>query len=156
MRLFVALYPPESARRDLSRHLRRRHPRAKLTPVEKWHVTLAFLGEVAEERLPALRARLAGVAVPKGRELRLRGGGDFARRVTWAGVEGELDDLAAAVRDAVELTDERPFRPHLTVAYARDDALTSALADYAGPGWAVEEITLVHSDRGVYRSLGSW
>ncbi|WP_305787666.1 RNA 2',3'-cyclic phosphodiesterase [Symbioplanes lichenis] len=150
MRLFVALYPPEEARRHLRQHL----PAGKLTPVEKWHVTLAFLGEVAEARLPALRAAVAGVDVPRGRELRLRGGGDFGRRVTWAGVEGELDDLATAVRDAVELSDPRPFVPHLTVAYGHDDALSAALADYAGPVWPVREIALVHSDKGVYRTVG--
>mgnify|MGYP004491260317 CR=1 FL=1 len=153
MRLFIALYPPDEARRHLRHALGPavQGRRVRLTATEKWHITLAFLGEVPEERLPELRAMLAAVDVPKGRQLRIRGGGDFRRRVTWAGVDGDLSDLAAAVG-----YDGDSFTAHLTVAYAHDAALSAALADYVGPAWTVDEIALVHSAGGAYTTLGSW
>lgn len=148
MRLFVALYPPDAVRRHL-RHALAGLPR--LTAAEKWHITLAFLGDMPAERLPDLKSTLAGVPVPKGRELRIRGGGTFGGRVTWAGVEGDLSDLAAATGYSGDT-----FTPHLTVAYARNAALSAILENYVGPAWPVDEIALVHSAGGVYTTLASW
>ncbi|UQU64567.1 RNA 2',3'-cyclic phosphodiesterase [Couchioplanes caeruleus] len=154
MRLFVAVYPPDGVRRDLRRRLDAAVSgrRVRLTNIEKWHVTLAFLGEVSPDRLPAAERALATVPVPRGRELRIRGGGGFGRRVTWAGVDGELGDVAAAVRAALTEAglpfDDRPFTPHLTVLYAHDDAVRAALDDYEGPAWQLDRIELVRSDPG--------
>ncbi|BCJ52762.1 RNA 2',3'-cyclic phosphodiesterase [Actinoplanes sp. NBRC 14428] len=163
MRLFVAVYPPDDVRRDLRRRLTEAVAgrRVRLTAVEKWHVTLAFLGEVPAERLPALEDALGGVTVPRGRELRLRGAGGFGGRVTWAGVEGDLAGLServrAAARQAGAPPDERPFTAHLTVMYAHDAAVSEALADYAGPPWALDGIALVRSDPGgAYTTLRTW
>ncbi|MEV4703677.1 RNA 2',3'-cyclic phosphodiesterase [Actinoplanes sp. NPDC049316] len=172
MRLFVAVNPPDGVRRDLRRHLDAamsgrtsdgaasgRRPgapvpgrRVRFTAIEKWHVTLAFLGEVEPERLPELERALATVTVPQGRELRIRGGGGFGRRVTWAGVDGDLGDVAADVRAALaraELpSEDKPFTPHLTVMYAHDNRVRAALTDYAGPAWRLDRIELVRSDPG--------
>jgi len=153
VRLFVAVYPPDDVRRDLRRRLGAVATK-RLTALEKWHITLAFLGEVPPDGLPAA---LATVPVPKGRELRIRGGGSFHRRVTWAGVEGELGDVAADVRAALAgagvSCDARPFTPHLTVMYAHDEAVLTALADYEGPAWTLDSIELVRSEAGVYTTL---
>ena len=151
MRLFVAVYPPDGVRRDLRRRLQ---GTGRLTAVEKWHITLAFLGDVPPDR-PA--GALATVTVPKGRELRIRGGGSFHRRVTWAGVEGELGDVAADVRAALDDAgvpyDRKPFTPHLTVMYAHDDRVQAALAEYEGPAWTLDTIHLVRSEGGAYTTL---
>jgi RNA 2',3'-cyclic 3'-phosphodiesterase len=158
VRLFVALYPPAGAVAHLREHL----PvpaRGSLTEAGKWHITLAFLGEVAQERLPELITALGTVTVPRGRLLRLAGGGDFGRRVTWAGVEGDmtdLADLAADVRRASALNDPRPFTPHLTVMYSTDPAVTAALATYRGEPWPIEEIALVHSADRAYTTVATW
>ncbi|GGQ69526.1 RNA 2',3'-cyclic phosphodiesterase [Couchioplanes azureus] len=159
MRLFVAIYPPDHVRKDLRQRLG--PSRQRLTAVEKWHVTLAFLGEVAEECRPALEDALGMVSVPRGRELRLRGGGDFAGRVTWAGVEGELGDLSEDIRAAARRVglspDSRPFTPHLTVMYAHDDAVRKTLDAYAGPSWTLGEIALVRVEPdGAYTTLRTW
>ncbi len=165
MRLFVAIFPPDDVCWDLRRRLvAAGRPGVRLTPVERWHVTLAFLGEVAADRLPDVERALDAVAVPKGTELRLRGGGRFGRgrsTALWAGVEGELGELHADVRARLRAADlpydDRPFTPHLTVAYADDPAVRMALDGYAGPPWALDETALVRSDPGEgYTVLTSW
>ncbi|MEV4637824.1 RNA 2',3'-cyclic phosphodiesterase [Actinoplanes sp. NPDC049548] len=163
MRLFVAVYPPDDVRRDLRRRLTETVAERgmRLTPIEKWHVTLAFLGEVAAERLPDLEGALDRVVVPRGRELRLSGGGGFSGRVTWAGVDGDLGDLSDQVRRAAKevgvAPDERPFTAHLTVMYAHDDAVREILETYSGPTWTLTEMALVRSDpSGTYTTLRTW
>ncbi|WP_199516992.1 RNA 2',3'-cyclic phosphodiesterase [Nucisporomicrobium flavum] len=154
MRLFVAVYPPDGVRRDLRRRLDAAVAgrRARLTGIEKWHVTLAFLGEVAPESRPEVERALDTVQVPRGRELRIRGGGGFGRRVTWAGVDGQLGEVAADVRAALVAaglpSDDKPFTPHLTVMYAHDDRVRAALEEYEGPAWQLDRIELVRSDPG--------
>lgn len=65
MRLFVAVWPPPGAVDELGRALvdvRAAVPQLRWTIPEQWHVTLAFLGEVADDRRPELERRLARVA----------------------------------------------------------------------------------------------
>ena len=162
MRLFVAVFPPD----EISQDLRRRFvgAPARLTPVAQWHVTLAFIGEVGAERLPDVERALAAVTVPKGLELRLRGGGRFVRAgstVLWAAVEGDLAALHADIRrrlDEVGLPyDGRDFTPHLTVAYADEAGVWQALDGYHGPPWVLDEIALVRSSPNEgYTRLKTW
>jgi 2'-5' RNA ligase len=97
------------------------------TDAAGWHATLAFLGRTDPDRVPLLAAALYDVA---GRfaPFTLRTGrvGGFpssrAARVVWYGIEdpeSRLADLASAVREAVGLDDEQPYRPHLTLARTR-------------------------------------
>jgi RNA 2',3'-cyclic 3'-phosphodiesterase len=55
LRLFVAIYPPEESRREMLASLRTLSPppdlRHRATPVEQLHMTLHFIGEVAERDL---------------------------------------------------------------------------------------------------------
>ena len=131
----------------------------RLTPIDRWHITLAFLGEVAAERLPEVERALDEVTVPRGAELRLRGGGRFGKgrsTVLWAGVEGDLAALHRDISGRLGLV-EREFTPHLTVAYKDDAVVRPALDGYAGPSWPLDEIALVHSVPGaVYTTLKTW
>jgi len=169
VRLFVAIYPPEDARADLRRWLTQRGTGVRLTRVERWHLTLSFLGEVAPERRPEVEQALDGVRPPGRIRLRMSGGGSFGRRrsaALWAGVDGDLPALRevhARVREALKTADlrydERPFTPHLTVAYAAGTEIRAALAEYAGPAWTADEFVLVHSlhhQGGGYRTLRAW
>lgn len=166
MRLFAAIFPPDDVCWDLRRRLlgARQPARVRLTPIDRWHVTLAFLGEVPAGRLPVVERALGAVSVPKGTALRLRGGGRFGQgrsTVLWAGVDGELGELHAEVRERLRAADlpydERPFTPHLTVAYADDVEVRTALDGYAGPFWSLGELALVRSDPGTgYTTLKSW
>lgn len=160
----MAIFPPDDVCWDLRHRLLDGRPGVRLTPIDRWHVTLAFIGEVPAERLPEVERALGAVTVPKGNELRLRGGGRFGRgrsAALWAGVDGDLGDLPEDVRARLRSADlpydERPFTPHLTVAYADDVAVRAALDGYAGPSWSLSELTLVRSDPGTgYTTLRSW
>ncbi|WP_213454155.1 RNA 2',3'-cyclic phosphodiesterase [Rhizomonospora bruguierae] len=172
MRLFVAAYPPPEAVSDLSAAVGRLEigqragagVNVRLATPEKWHITLAFLGDVAEERLPdvdaALRVATAPPAAPV--PVRIAGGGRFGRgrfTIVWAGVQGDLVPLAKAVRRQLKRSrigyDPKPLKPHLTLARPGDRmpaeavaADIAALNGYAGPQWSVEAIELVRSHQG--------
>ena len=155
MRLFVAVFPPAEVCWDLRHRLLAAGRRVRLTPVERWHVTLAFLGEVADDQQPEIERALDQVSVPRGTELRLRGGGRFGQAL-WAGVDGDLARLHADVCAGLGLP-EREFVPHLTVAYRDDPALRATLHDYAGPAWPLHDIALVRSVPGEgYTTMRTW
>ena len=164
----MGVFPPSSARADLRRVL---PAGLTATPVERWHLTLVFLGEVAPERLGEVELALDGAATAPGIELRLAGAGRFTggrSTALWVGVEGDLDALHRlrdGLRGALERaglpSDERPFRPHLTVAYARGGAeAPEVLRSYVGPTWTVAEFVLVRSRHteggGGYDALRRW
>ncbi|MGH3508655.1 MAG: RNA 2',3'-cyclic phosphodiesterase [Nocardioidaceae bacterium] len=65
MRLFVAVRPPDTAVEELESFLAPRHEAAsrfRWTDPEQWHLTLAFLGEVADRHLDDLVDRLGRAA----------------------------------------------------------------------------------------------
>jgi 2'-5' RNA ligase len=91
------------------------------------HLTLKFLGETREEQVPEiLQALSVGLDGCKRFRLGVAGVGAFpnpaAARVVWAGVTGDLEQLAA-LQQAVECSltslgwnrESRPFTPHLTI-----------------------------------------
>lgn len=175
----MAGYPPPAALDHLAGAVDRlrlgaavaagRNPRLAARPL--WHLTLVFLGEVADDRAAgagtALRAGVAawqatGKPAPR---LRLAGGGRFGRRrstVLWVGLAGDLDGLSSlgrAVRRELRRArfpvDRKPFRPHLTLARPGDRltgeelaADVSALGGYEGPEWTMMAVQLVHSTLG--------
>ncbi|MEV0896641.1 RNA 2',3'-cyclic phosphodiesterase [Actinoplanes sp. NPDC049802] len=148
-RLFVAVFPSEEARD----HLRRRLPAQAARRPDKWHVTLAFLGDVPEA--PVVET-LSAVPAPGPLTLRVAGSGRFGS-VVWAGLVGDLEPLLAfrehvrvALAGAGFPIDGRPFQPHLTISYRFDRRVSAALADYAGPSWQVSEFSLVGSVDGEY------
>lgn len=171
VRLFVAAYPPASACDDLASRIDglavskayAEGVNTRLARRETWHVTLAFLGEVADDRAPAAAAALERAAAGPPVTLRLGGGGRFGRgrfTILWVGVRGDgLDGLARRVRHELRKAriayDHRPFRPHLTVARPGDkldraaiEADRELLAAYDGPAWPVTEIRLMRSHLG--------
>ncbi|GLY98159.1 RNA 2',3'-cyclic phosphodiesterase [Actinoplanes sp. NBRC 103695] len=153
MRLFAALYPPEDVCDELRRRLR--DVTTRLTPVERWHITMAFLGEIPDEDLPSVERAVTRAAGGGPIRLRLAGSGSFGRAVTWVGVEGDLGALYGALRRALDLPDDRPFTPHLTVSYHGSPQLRAALREYAGSSWEAAEIVLVRSADG-YEKLRTW
>jgi 2'-5' RNA ligase len=175
MRLFVALCPPEEVRAHLAAALPEFPPEARPVPPEQWHLTLAFLDEVADEKVDAV-GRAVEVAARSARPftLQLTGAGAFGRErgTAWVGLAGETDRLARLVRVlrggfvAIDISlENRPFLPHLTVAHGLDlrkPAAAAALAElnaYRGPTWRAEQVLLVHSTLGPdgprYETIGS-
>jgi 2'-5' RNA ligase len=92
------------------------------------HLTIRFLGPTDEERVPALVDAVDLVAhETKPFEVVIAGGGAFPTpsrpRALWLGVTEGVDELAAAASrldDALSgagwARDDRPYRPHLTLA----------------------------------------
>jgi 2'-5' RNA ligase len=147
MRLFVSLRPS----RDALAHLGAALAGHRTGRPEQWHVTLAFLGEVARPEVLYDGLRTAAAGTPSF-ELHLAGSGTFDRaRVVWAGVAGDLDRLGAlaaqvqqSCREAGVPLERRRFRPHLTIGKTGRVG-PRLLAGYRGPAWVVDEIELVHS-----------
>jgi len=104
---------------------------------ERWHLTLAFLGDRDEAPVDAL-ARVSWLPF----DLHLAGSGSFPG-VEWAGVDGDLTalhDLATQVAAACRVQ-LGTYRPHLTYG-RRGRALLPR--DYVGPSWTVDSFDLVH------------
>ena len=145
MRTFVAVFPPPAIREALFRAARDL-PASKafrLIGPEKLHLTLKFLGNVAEDDL----SRVAQALEPLRErhepfEVSISGFGAFPSerkaRILWAGVgEGSepLRAVALSVEDLLEPAgfgrEQRPYVPHLTLGRARgrqaklDDASVS-------------------------------
>jgi 2'-5' RNA ligase len=128
-------------------------------PTAKWvapsglHLTLAFLGELAEGLAAPLADRLAAVAgevgcftwringcgtFPSSRASRGSGGSPRgSARVLWCAVEGgeDLAHLAGKVRQACDevapgVRDPKPFHPHVTVARCVPPWPASAVARF--------------------------
>jgi|SRR6185437_4967411 len=180
MRLFVALQPPPGALAELEAAvapLRGDWPGLRWTGPDRWHVTLAFLGEVVADKLDGLEIRLARAA---GRhqpaELSIGHGGAFPNqrraRVLISRIEGDQPALAAlaasvaagARRAGAPPPDEgRKFRPHLTLARCREPTdvgpVVDVLAGFSGGGWLAAEMHLIRSHAGPkprYETLGTW
>ncbi|MEU7552776.1 RNA 2',3'-cyclic phosphodiesterase [Streptomyces sp. NPDC044571] len=179
VRVFIALAPPDEAKEELERRLRpsyEAYPRMRWNRIEDWHITLAFLGELPVATVPLLQPPLAELAARR-RPLRLalRGGGHFDERVLWSGIGGDLDglhELTAEVRRVVKECgvpfEDRPLRPHLTLARSRRDDPSSVvkaareLAAFSGGGWHAERLHLCASNIGRgpgpihYRDIEAW
>jgi 2'-5' RNA ligase len=183
MRLFVALDPPPDALEEMESviaPLRAGWPELRWTGQDRWHVTLAFLGEVAEGKLDELSERLGRAASRhQPQELKIGHGGAFPNRrrarVLVAHIEGEqpaleaLGALAASVaagarRAGAPPPDEgRRYRPHLTLARCRQPADVSQVVDaiggFSGRVWTAAEMHLIRSHAGPkpwYETLLSW
>ena len=132
MRLFVALDLDASARASITAEQERLRAqteggsRLRWVKPEQLHMTLVFLGEVAEARAAAVIAAYGAPAAIAPFDLVFRGVGVFpergAPRALWIGIdEGETELsglqrlLAARALELGVALDSRSFRPHLTL-----------------------------------------
>jgi RNA 2',3'-cyclic 3'-phosphodiesterase len=142
MRVFIAVDLPPELRKELAKVQRELAP---LTDTARWvasesiHVTLKFIGEVAEKRLEDIHAALAGLTW-KSFTITVRGVGFFpgnrSPRVFWAGMEAPtMQNLAEELDSRMERLgfekEEREFRPHITLARARNSRIDSSLVTAA-------------------------
>lgn len=149
MRLFLAVWPPEEVLRRLALLPRPNIPGLRWTGREQWHVTLRFLGSVADEA-PVVEA-LAGLDVPETEAVLGPAVGHFGRRVLEVPVAG-LDELASAVVRATSHLgrppDDRPFAGHITLARVAKRATVDPGRLAGAPvdaRWTVREYCLVES-----------
>ncbi len=137
MRLFIALDLPKPLLPLLAEAGGVLHAHAhtiSLTKPHHLHLTLRFLGEVAEDRLPALRQLIR--KVPLGGRVALSHYGSFGTPdglTLWAGLSCDeaVLALARAVEEGVRVlgfpAETRAFVPHVTLA--RRAKLTTPLID---------------------------
>ncbi len=162
-RLFLALTLPTAIRADLlaTYDLTARH--VAWTPAAQLHLTLRFLGELAETRVPELTASLAQIRVVAF-PLAMAGVGTFPPRgqpqMLWAGVSHahphlfqlrqQIDDRLLTLGLPVDL---RTFHPHATVARLHPGASTGLVAQWLrrhraweAPPFQVEHLGLYASE----------
>jgi 2'-5' RNA ligase len=171
VRLFVALVPPDEVVEDLAEFLgpRQEAPEAsamRWTAPDQWHVTLAFMGDVADRHLDELAERLGRAAARRSPlELTITGGGAFPNvgraKVLYAGLDADGRDAdlrhlavgtrAAATKAGADAEGGR-FRAHVTIArVGRPFDVTRwvrVLDAYRGPAWTADEVSLVQSHLG--------
>lgn len=134
MRLFIAVPLTPAIRRSVEELSPKLRPALasyggaiRWTPAEQLHITLKFLGEAGEDRLPALAAALDGI----GREqsafsVSLESLGCFPAKgppaVLWMGVGSGADSLRALARRVDTACHEfgfplepRAYHPHVTL-----------------------------------------
>jgi RNA 2',3'-cyclic 3'-phosphodiesterase len=147
IRAFVAVEINDEVRESLGRlqdNLKKAGAKVGWVSPQNVHLTLVFLGDVFRAKIDPLGVALDGVAEdfkPFSYEAAETGffGSAKSPRVIWVGVRdssGMLADMQKRVVDAVHgqglRTEERSFKPHLTLGRMRSrqraDELTSILA----------------------------
>ncbi|WP_406634856.1 RNA 2',3'-cyclic phosphodiesterase [Amycolatopsis sp. WGS_07] len=154
MRLFSALRPPADVAAEIAGALGSRDRELRWSDPAGWHITLAFYGEVDPAETSAFLGRALNGR--KSVDVQLAGSGTFPG-VLWLGVAGEdVADLAAAAGADDE---DRPYRPHLTLArYQRPrppDGWAERLAGFRSRAWTADRVELMGGGS-PYRTLRTW
>jgi 2'-5' RNA ligase len=170
LRVFFALWPPADAAAALhaeasslaadcgGRAMRR----------ETLHLTLAFVGEVATERLgPLIEAGAEAASAARSFRLLLDRRGLWRHKhILWLApaepvlaLEELADALAEGLRARGFALEKRKFRPHLTLLRKAGGA-PETQREWPGVAWQVGDMVLVASERlpegAHYRVLARW
>jgi RNA 2',3'-cyclic 3'-phosphodiesterase len=159
MRAFVAAWPDDATRERLAALELGRSKNLRLVGPTRWHVTLRFLGDVADDALAAVGVALtaAAAAFPGPVECRLGPAtgwftGVRVLQLPAAGLDGLAEVVRAATRPLVgdPAPGEPPFNGHLTLARAKGRLGTAAQDELAGIPFAarfdVAAVDLVASE----------
>lgn len=162
-RLFIALPLPEPIQIVLSRLAAESLPGARWTPQHQLHVTMRFLGDVDDARLPAIVERLSTIQVEPFL-LPVEGVGAFPAkggppRVLWAGLGNahpRLHQLRKQIDEALLNLgldfDVSSFHPHVSLARCTPDAAPAVAkwlrthAAFEGPSFRVDAFDLLESE----------
>lgn len=163
LRLFAAVVPPATVLDALDAVVEpRRDADANLRWVSRpnWHLTLAFFGDVPDDRIEPLHEALAGVAGHPF-TVTLDGAGSFpnpaAAKVLYQAVSAgseEVRALSRRVRTAADRvavpSDNAKHVPHLTLARLRRPAAAirwlRIVDSFVAQSFTVDEFTLFRSD----------
>ena len=155
MRCFLAAWPDAAARQrcgELTQALRPHADHGRVMRAENLHLTLAFIGDLADAR-GAEVATACAARPPTGCDWALTEIGFFARpRVLWAGgpLSAELEAIASSARallDRMQVAyDRKPFVPHVTLL--RDVRRFDGPREIVPPiAWPIREVALFRSGR---------
>lgn len=152
MRVFFALWPDAATRRGLEAWARQLRAPCGGSPTrsDNLHLTLAFVGDIDEPKLPGLRAVAARVPV-KPFKLTLDTAGYWRHnRIVWAGATQApvaLLKLATELREQLDLAqlpfDRQVFVPHVTLL--RKAAAPPAMPQLEPVTWMSDGFALVKS-----------
>jgi 2'-5' RNA ligase len=160
-RLFIALWPTPAIRRALCAEQSRWlwPPGAAVTPADKLHLTLHFIGNVPALRVPEVIQGL-NVAVPR-LALTLDTSECWPNRCAvlspsrWPASLAALHGaLAHALRALALPVEPRPWRPHVTLA--RRAAGAAPPAQPPSLHWPVHGFVLVRSRAGRYSPIARY
>ena len=127
MRLFIAINFSSEVKNELAavQDMLRKHARSgNFTRPENLHLTLIFLGEIAQSRLEPIKQAVDSVQ-DKAFELSANGSGRFRRGggdIWWVGIDENhvLTKIHHTLADSLTASgfviEEREFKPHLTLA----------------------------------------
>lgn len=158
-RVFLGVPLADEARHALAVAIRRALPDGipgRPVRPQEWHLTMRFFGEVDDPTVDRVMAAMDGADLGPRFTIRLGGLGAFpkasAAQVLWVGlVEGaERATLLAERADEALVAaglepQDRPYRPHLTVARLRPSESVSQVIGGAGVidvRWEVDRVVL--------------
>lgn len=184
MRIFIGVVPPITLQKELEKFLKKlakKHWPVNWEPVDKLHFTLAFLGNVSDDRIEMLcetTKKVCNGYNPFG--IKIKGLGCFPShdwpRIIWLGLKGDLlhlaklqKSLAARCKKSGFSIDQKPFLPHITLGRIKQ-ARTKERREMGRQlkvlqrlefksDWLVDEIIVFESrtatSGSVYHQLGS-
>ena len=163
MRLFFAIELPREVQRLLGGLRAAEQAEYRWVDPSLLHVTLAFLGNQPEERLPTLQqVGSAAASASQAAVLSLGQAGSFGPRreprVLWIGLDGDLaalhqlqQRLAAELQREGFVLEDRPYSPHITLARRRERAPSTSpparppAGRIAGEPFTMDHLTLMES-----------
>lgn len=128
MRLFIAFDIPDKVKKQLvsiQKQIKAEDAKIKWVKAENMHLTLKFLGEVAEDKVDEIKERLKKVSFEAFNvvvsDIGVFPSEDYIR-VIWVGFKDEdnMTGLAKRIREQLkEFKDDHPFKAHLTIGRVR-------------------------------------
>lgn len=158
-RIFIALTLPNNSKNEIEQNIRRvRIPNMLWIPKEKWHLTLAFLGDKTREEIESITQSLQRVAEHHAHfsyhadSVMAFGHQNTPRLVLKIVPEPDLVALQKKVVEAVHQEETRVFTPHVTLGKLRHKSDCEKPIGIKTVSCSAERISVIHS---VLRDHGS-
>ena len=161
MRLFIAINFKENEKKQIQnviREIEKNSIQGRFVKNEHMHLTLEFLGEVTEEKVPVIKNAIKQITFEPF-TMNLSSLGYFKRRqgdIYWLGIEHNdtLFEIQARLHDSLiregfEL-ENRPYKPHITIGRKvkmKENFSTDALSNrISGININVDKVDLMKSE----------
>ncbi len=161
IRTFIAIPLPDNLKEMLGRtmsSLRKKNPGVRWVKPEGIHLTLKFLGDIAEDLVEDLSAELDNIARGyPALSLRFSGFGAFPNtrrpRVIWVGLAGDLPELAGLASQVDAMCsgfgierEKRAFSAHITLGRLKVPSMVDLETDLIEEGFSATQVLLYRSE----------